>query len=288
MIKKEIRLLAVCLLLCGCTATPFSDDNPYKVDTVVQIPVDPTEEPTETEAEETAEETVIPTETVPAETTAPKTTTSSNSSKSSSSSSSKSSSSSSKTSTSGSKSSATKATEAAATEAPTEEPTEAPPEVPTEAPTEVPTEPPTESPATEAPTEPPYDPGSYSVGSLEYAIAEQMNSHRADTGAAALSVNSRLCGIAALRAQEVCASWSHTRPDGRSYTSAMSDYGFGFGAAAESLVYVSGGADAASIVDKWMSSEEHAGYILSSGFTTVGIGVYSANGYTYIAVLYTG
>lgn len=278
--KKEILLLASCLLLCGCTATPFGDDNPYRVDTVVQIPVDPTEEPTEVPTEIT-KETEMPTETAPEETTVPKTTTSGSSKSSTVSKNTASNNSSSKGSS--GKTSTSKATDPAVTEAPTETATE--PEVTLLAETEPPE---TEAPATEAPTQPPYDPGSYSVGSLEYAILEQMNSHRHDAELGAFSMNTKLCGIAALRAEELYESWSHTRPDGRSYTTAMSDYGYGFSTAAESLLYVSSGSDAASIVEKWMSSDEHTGFILSGSFSTIGIGIYAVGGFTYIAVLYVG
>lgn len=284
---KEIKyvLLPVCLaaVLAGCTITPFSEDNPYKVDTVVQIPVDPTEAPTEAVSTETEEITqpreTVPEETVP-ETTGSKTTTSGG----------QTSSSSGKTSTSTSKNSAssTKTTEAPETQPPETEAATEPAETEPEATEGLTAEPAETEPPTQPPTEPPYDPSSYSVGSLEYAFLEQINSCRAEAGLAALALDTRLSGIAALRAQEAATVWSHTRPDGREYTTAMTDYGYGFGAAAENLINGAGTPDAAASVAMWMTSDAQAGNILNGGFCTVGIGVYDAGGFTYIAVLFVG
>ena len=188
-------------------------------------------------------------------------------------------------------------TEPPATEAPETEPAATEPPATEPAATEPPeTEPPmTEPPVTEPPatepeeTEPEsteaelYDISGYSLSSLEKSMAAAINAYRAEEGAGELSLSSTLSAIASCRGYEISQVWSHTRPDGRDYRTVLSDYGYG-GSAQELLVYVSGSGDAQSIVDKWMASDSHRELLLGAG-STVGIGIYRANGYTYIACL---
>ena len=138
-------------------------------------------------------------------------------------------------------------------------------------------------------TEPPlYDISGYVVGSLETAMMDEINRYRSEEGLSALGKSSRLCAIASARAYEACQSWSHTRPDGRNYTTVFGDYGYGCSISAENLLYTSGGEDAATLVSKWMGSDGNRSNLMNAGFTTVGIGIYKANGYVYIACLLVG
>lgn len=237
--KAVMRILAwMCVLLClaGC-----GREGDYRVDTVVRIPVNPTESTEATPAAtEAPEETVAPTE-VP-EPTEKKTSGGKGGS------------------SGGRKPSAPKATDPPATEVPATEP-----------------------PA----TEPPFNPSDYSVGSLEHAILDQINACRREAGLAEVSMSTKLCGIAGLRAREVAEVWSHSRPDGRSYTTAMSDYGFGFGISAENLAFAGGSGDAAAIVAEWMEASTRDN-LLNSGFTTAGIGVFRSGGGIYVVNILVG
>ena len=143
-------------------------------------------------------------------------------------------------------------------------------------------------PPTEKPAEPPYNPASYGVGGLEYAIVDELNASRVGAELSELWLDGYLSGIAYLRAKEASSSWSHTRPDGRSYTSALSDYGYGCGGVTELMVYVSGSGDAAAITTKWMNSQTHSESILSGSFSAAGVGVYRAGGMTYVVCLLVG
>ena len=245
------------LSLAGCRL-PGIEADLYRKDTVIYIPADPTTEPTEVAVEETEPETTETTK------------------KSSSSSSTK------KNNT-----TSTSATTAPATEA-TTVPTTQPPQQ-TEAitePTTVPTEPPTTSPAeTEYQI---YDISDYVVGSLETSMMDQVNSYRRDAGMRELEKSGRLSAIASVRAYEASLSWSHTRPDGSDYTTVFQDYGFPAGAAGENLLYTSGGEDGATLVSKWMGAETNRDNLMYDGFSTIGIGIYKANGYVYIACLLAG
>lgn len=289
--KYTALFLALLLILTGCGGVD-SEADLYRTDTVIYIPADPTTEETEPVTEMATEVTETePVETETTEETVPETTAAAKKSSGSSGSSNKTSSSSGKNSSSSSsnkKNETTTTPTTAPTTAPTEvttAPTE-PETVPTEAPTEVPTEAPTEAPVE---TQPPlYDISGYSVGGLETAMMDAINSCRGAEGLGELSKNSRLCAIASARAYEASQSWSHTRPNGSYFTTVFQDYGFGCGASAENLIYTSGGEDAATLVSKWMGSDGNRNNLMNPGFHTVGIGVYYANGCTYIACLLVG
>lgn len=281
--KREIILfIMVALCLAGCGR----EENPYRVDTVIQIPVDPTEAPTEPEATKIQTEP----ETVPEETGTP-TEKPSSPQKSSGGSSKKNSGTSSGSNKAGTEKSNKKntSTDTATTTKPVEavsvqtEPKETAPAATQPPQTEPPTEPPTIP-----PTEPPYDPSGYRVGSLEYAVLEQINGYREEAGLPPLSMDEGLCTVASVRAYEISVVWSHTRPDGRSYASVLSDYGYSSAGAAENLIYTSGNGDAAKMVAKWMSADKNCSTLMSESYTTAGIGIYRSGGVTYLANLLIG
>lgn len=133
-----------------------------------------------------------------------------------------------------------------------------------------------------------YDISDYVVGYLETTMMDQVNSHRRDAGLPELQISDRLSAIASVRAYECCLSWSHTRPDGSDYATVFGDYSFPAGTAGENLLYTSGGEDGATLVSKWMGAETNRDNLLYEDFTTIGIGIYQANGYVYIACLLAG
>ena len=250
--KRVILCVLALLLCCGCAQT---QEDPFRVDTVVLIPVDPTDPPTETPTEAPTEAaTEIPTEppTEPEETAAPEKTTSY-----------KSSGSGSKTSSSGKKPAST-----------TEKPKETAPPVAEQTPAVSP--------------EQPYNPSTYPVGELEHTILQELNRCRLENELGTLTINERLSGIAHLRAQEASVLWSHTRPDGRGYTSALTDYGFENEVTAELMLQGFDEADAAYYVAKWMGYKTSHGDICNGAYTTAGIGVYSSEGITFVVCLLIG
>jgi len=251
--------LALLLLTCGCAQT---QEDPFRVDTVVLIPVDPTEAPTEqptelylqASAETSAEEpTVLLTE--PEEATAPKKITSY------------------KSSGSGGKTSSSGKNQASSAQKPQE------------------TKPPVAEPALPpalAPEQPAYNPATYTIGELEHELLQELNHYRLDAEIGELEINERLSGIAHLRAQEACVLWSHTRPDGRGYTSVLSDYGFENEITAELMLQGSVDVDAACYVSKWMGYKVSRKDICTADYTTAGIGVYTQEGTTYVVCLLIG
>ena len=287
-----LALMMVSLAGCGI------ETEGYRTDTVIYIPAEPTAEEAapvvlvtdyalETEPSETETSEELVSETTKA--TTPKKTSGSSSSSSKGSGSSSSSGKNSGSSSSSKKTEPTTKPTTVPTTAPTTSPTTVPTTAPTEA-TTAPTEPeiiPSEEP-TEAPQEsqpPIYDISGYSVGALETAMMNEINSYRAAEGLGELEINSWLCAIASARAYEACQSWSHTRPNGTYYTTVFEDYGYGCGASAENLLYTSGGEDAATLVARWMGSEGNRSSLMNAGFYTIGIGAYYDNGFAYLACL---
>ena len=274
--RRMIALLCLLLLLTGC-----GREDPYRVDTVVRIPVNPTEatrEP-ETEAEETQPVTELaePTETEPEETQAPtEPATEQTEAK--------------KPSGGGSggrKPSSDKGNSSGQKPNPTEPPQTEPAEEGTQPPqTEIA---PTDTQETAAPeTEPQiYDISGYSPGALEYAVADALNAAREAEGLSRLTMDTRLSAIASCRAWEISQVWSHTRPDGRHYSTVLDDYGYSASFVTELLLYTSGENEGAAIAARWLESESHRSAILG-GCRLVGIGLYRSGGTVYICCLLAG
>ena len=151
------------------------------------------------------------------------------------------------------------------------------------------TQPPTEAP-TEAPTAPPvisYDPTGYSPSGRDRDVAAAINAQRAAAGLSELTMDSRLCAIASVRAWEASRLWGNTRPDGSSGITVLKEYGYGYAVAAENLYYGSTGG--AGIVSKWMASDSRKANILMESATVIGVGSYTTpDGVTYVAALITG
>ena len=267
--KKIVPILLALLLLTGCKI-----ETDIRPDTIVDIPLEPTEEVTEAVTEEPTEATEPPTETpteAPSEapteaatekpTEKPKSSSKGTSTKKPSGSSSKKPSSDNAS----KKDNTTKATESTkATEAPK------------------PTEPPTEPP-TQAPTRPA---GSYSPGKLDKAIIAAVNDARAEAGLPELGTGRKLTNAAGQRARELSTHWSHTRPDGSDFTTVLAEFGVGGSNVTEKNYYDLSCVTAEEIVDLWLADGGTS--ILSQKVDTIGVGSYEEDGMVYICALFIG
>ena len=165
------------------------------------------------------------------------------------------------------------------TVAPTAEPTPVPTAVPTVAPTPVltampmpvhtakPTAAPTVKPATGDPR-----------GDLAAQVVEQVNQERAKAGLGTLRVDSELTRAAQVRAREIVQSFSHTRPDGTSW-STVSGSAYG-----ENIAMGQKTAD--KVMAAWMTSQGHRENILRPGFGSIGVCAYISGGVTYWVQLF--
>lgn len=161
------------------------------------------------------------------------------------------------------------------TAAPTAKPTAAPTAVPTAKPTAVPTAKPTAAP-TAKPTQ---DPSSgTSSSAMASQVVDLVNEYRAQNGLSPVRVDSDLTAAACVRSKETVASFSHTRPDGSSWSTVSSK------ARGENIAM--GQKTAEKVMAAWMTSEGHRANILRESFTTIGVCAYEVNGVVYWTQLF--
>ena len=102
-------------------------------------------------------------------------------------------------------------------------------------------------------------------------VQQAVNEARASAGLPALSSTAELSAAAACRAVEIAESFSHTRPSGADYSTAVSEAGGSFGCIGENLFY--GMQSVAAVQNAWNSSEIHLENIMNSSFNHIGVGV---------------
>lgn len=127
------------------------------------------------------------------------------------------------------------------------------------------------------------------VAAAQQAILKSINDERASKGIAPLSTSSEMNQTAATRAQEISQSFSHTRPNGQDCFTAFPR----MGTVEENIAWTSnsifGGNPtklASNIMDRFRAENftpSHYTNVMSADVTTIGIGVYSVNGKTYVA-----
>lgn len=143
-------------------------------------------------------------------------------------------------------------------------------ETPAGTPEKTPSETPAPSPA----------PSGTDLESMRQGVLELVNAERSKAGKSPLTLNSSLCDVAQLRADEIVQSFSHTRPNGTSCFTAIQEAGISYGALGENIA--AGQSTPASVMDSWMNSDGHRKNILSGDFTSIGIGyVNSGSGYKH-------
>lgn len=116
-------------------------------------------------------------------------------------------------------------------------------------------------------------------------VAALVNQERAKAGLAPLTVNARAAAAAQVRAKEITTSFSHTRPDGSSFSTALKEAGVSFRRSGENIAY--GQRSPQAVMDVWMNSSGHRANILNPNFTEIGVGHYTnAAGVSYWTQLF--
>ncbi|MGN0697018.1 MAG: CAP domain-containing protein [Oscillospiraceae bacterium] len=114
-------------------------------------------------------------------------------------------------------------------------------------------------------------------------VLELINAEREKCGAAPLALNDDLAAAAQIRADECARVYSHTRPDGRSCFTVLSDNNITYSCAGENIAY--GYTSAEAVVNGWMASPPHKANLLSEKYTETGIGYDPAtNSWTQIFI----
>ena len=116
-------------------------------------------------------------------------------------------------------------------------------------------------------------------------VVRLVNEERAKAGLPALTVDRGAASAAQVRAKEIERSFSHTRPDGSSFNSALTEAGVNFRGAGENIAY--GQNSPEKVMEGWMNSSGHRANILNSSYTSIGVGHYqNTSGVNYWTQLF--
>lgn len=151
-------------------------------------------------------------------------------------------------------------------------------------------QPETEQPETEKPeTEQPETPGTDNENndnSFASQVIDLVNQERAKEGLPALKYNEKVAKAALVRAKETETLFDHTRPNGSSFSTALTESGVVFNGAGENIAY--GQKSPEEVMKGWMNSPGHRANIMNKNYTTIGVGYYeNANGVKYWTQLFT-
>lgn len=124
--------------------------------------------------------------------------------------------------------------------------------------------------------------GSYNAN-FESEVIKLVNAVRAKEGLAPLKLNTSLRKSARVRAEEISrpGQFSHTRPDGREWKTAIA---FSYSCAGENIAM--GHRKPADVMNDWMESQGHRDNILGEINTDIGVGCYEESGTLYWVQLF--
>lgn len=122
---------------------------------------------------------------------------------------------------------------------------------------------------------------------LSYAeqVVNLVNEERSKEGLSPLALDKTVAAAAQVRAQEIVTSFSHTRPDGTSFATALKEQNISYRRAGENIAW--GQKTPEEVVNAWMNSSGHRANIMNPDFTSIGVGYYQVNGVNYWCQLFT-
>ncbi len=178
-------------------------------------------------------------------------------------------------------------------ETPDEQPDETPEETPDEQPEETPDNTPQlpegsrpeETPDNGTEQNPEDNNNGTSQGDFASQVVALVNAERTKQGLSALTIDTKVQQAALVRAKESAQSFSHTRPNGSSFSTALTEAGVSYRRAGENIAY--GQSTPQQVMNAWMNSSGHRANILNANYTTIGVGYTVINGTAYWAQLFT-
>lgn len=123
---------------------------------------------------------------------------------------------------------------------------------------------------------------------LSYArqVVELVNRERRKAGLNSLTIDTKIESAALIRAKEIQVSFSHTRPNGSSFSTVLTENGINYRGSGENIAW--GQRSPEEVMNGWMNSPGHRANILNSRFTKIGVGYYvGSNGRKYWTQLFT-
>ena len=157
---------------------------------------------------------------------------------------------------------------------------------------ETPEIPETETPSPELPEtstpETPDNDTSEDTTALSYAeqVVKLVNEERVKAGLSELTMDTTLTAAANVRAQEIKQLFSHTRPDGTSFSTVLKEHNISYRGSGENIAW--GQKSPEQVMNGWMNSDGHRANILNENFKNIGVGYYQdANGTNHWVQLFT-
>ncbi len=111
----------------------------------------------------------------------------------------------------------------------------------------------------------------------EWEVLKLVNKARLENGREAVAMFSALQKASGVRAKEIVELFDHTRPDGSSCFTVLSQYNISCGGAGENIA--AGYSSPEAVMLGWLNSEGHRRNILTESYTHVGIGYYEGGSY---------
>lgn len=125
-----------------------------------------------------------------------------------------------------------------------------------------------------------------SISAYAKEVVTLVNEERAAYGLSPLTLSSDITNAANVRALEIQSSFSHTRPDGRNFYTALTDKKISYKTAGENIAW--GQNTPEEVVTAWMNSTGHRANILNENYTTIGVGyLQNQSGTNYWVQLFT-
>ena len=114
--------------------------------------------------------------------------------------------------------------------------------------------------------------------SAENKILELMNQKRTEAGLKPLTMDNTLLSVARYKSNHMIQNgyFSHTNPDGTTWTNWLKDIGYKYTATGENIAYNS--YDPVELFNQWWNSSGHRENMMNPSYTKVGIGVVYGNG----------
>ncbi|WP_148410479.1 CAP domain-containing protein [Murimonas intestini] len=143
-----------------------------------------------------------------------------------------------------------------------------------------------EAPDTESPETPDTDSSQSELSEFAREVGRLVNEERRKNGLGDLELRVDISAAAQVRAVETETSFSHTRPDGRSFSTALDDKGISYRMSGENIAW--GQKTPEEVMKGWMNSEGHRANILNKNYTSIGVGYYqNARGVNYWTQIFT-
>ena len=125
------------------------------------------------------------------------------------------------------------------------------------------------------------------MAQVEQAIFNKVNEERTKAGVAPLTYNTTMEKYARIKSQDMGDNnyFSHTDLSGNYITTKMKADGVTYRAWGENIAYIGGVSDPTALANQfmtnWMNSQGHRENILSTNFSSIGVGVYKIGNKVY-------